>query len=170
MLLAYIQHQLLPIFESANRYTFAIVFHSASNTASNTIAFLLKIPQIIRCSTLEIQIYGVYQLFEVPVETISNWLNRPPNDDERDIERRHLESVNCPFRDRALRNCHLKEVRFFLKILFHKNNVTGKFVDRKCINTRMPLTVGEIFKQELSQSIERPKKIAKFKENKKTLL
>ena len=55
---------------------------------------------------------------------------------------------------------------FFLKILFHKNNVTRKFADRKCINTRTPLTVGELFEQELLQlqSIERPK-IANFLPN-----
>ena len=121
MLLAYVQHQLLPIFESTNRYTFAIDFHSASLTASNTIALLLKIPQTIYCSTLEIQIYGVYRLFDVPVEAISNWFNRPPNDDES-FERKHFESVNGPSRDRALRNCHLNEVLFFKKISFHKNN------------------------------------------------
>lgn len=123
-LLAYVQHQLLPNFESANRYTFAIDFHSASLTASNTIALLLKIPQIIRCSTLEIQIYGVYRLFEVPVEAISNWLNRPPNDDERTRRKRALRITEWSIqRQSAQKLCdHLKEVSFlyFISQSFEK--------------------------------------------------
>ena len=76
-LIKYISHRLLPICESSRKYSFIIGLLSDENSASNIIASILQMAQISRYGC-----FGVYigliatNPAQLPIETISNWLNR----------------------------------------------------------------------------------------------
>ena len=74
--LDYVQNRLLAIFGSALRYSFVIWFCSDQNAIKYSIASILQLPLIKRCTNVEIQIptWGVQN--KLPVEAISNWLEK----------------------------------------------------------------------------------------------
>lgn len=83
-LIEHLRDELLPIFDSPRRYKFN-VYYSISKLTINTlimdiIASILQLPQIRRCSNVEIArsvICTNWQTFgPVSMEAISNWLNR----------------------------------------------------------------------------------------------
>ena len=75
-LLNHIQFELLSIFDSSRGYQFNIWFHSDTNSGTNVVVFILKLPQIICGSNAEIRLHNLVQPTQLPIETISNFLHR----------------------------------------------------------------------------------------------
>ena len=73
-LLDHIRDQLLPICDSSPFYSFEIDFQSDNNAAGNVIGQILQLPSINRC---QVYFFCKNETFiQLPVEVISNWLNR----------------------------------------------------------------------------------------------
>ena len=111
-LLDHIRDQLLPICNSSSVYIFHIDSQSDSDAAGNFIGQILQLPSINR------KVYFHYDneiFIQLPVEVISNWLNR--NGEIGWTLRRLLEMNNRITIQNAEEICdHLKMVRaFFLK-------------------------------------------------------
>ena len=77
-LIEYISDRLLPICESSRMYSFYIGFGSDFNSASNIIASILQMSQICRdgCLGVCIALISGANPTQLPIETISTWLNR----------------------------------------------------------------------------------------------
>ena len=75
-LLEYLGQRLLPIFNSSHCYEFDISFVCGEGDATNVISSIIQMPQIGRCSNLHIELHYLQQPKQLPVEAISNWLNR----------------------------------------------------------------------------------------------
>ena len=74
-LLEHLREQLLPICDSSPFYSFHIDFQSNKDGAANFIAEILQMGPITRCQ--EVSFYYDNETFiQLPVEVISNWLNR----------------------------------------------------------------------------------------------
>ena len=80
ILLSYLSEQLLKICDTSRRYEFKIYFRSDKNSATNFISSLLEMPPIIRCSNFEISLHRIEEAQQLPLETISDWLNRRKTD------------------------------------------------------------------------------------------
>ena len=78
-LLDHIREQLLPICDSSPVYSFQIDFQSDKDAAGNVIGQILQLPQINRCQKVRFHYYNE-TFIQLPVEVISNWLNRNSND------------------------------------------------------------------------------------------
>ena len=76
VLLRYLSEQFLQICNLSRRYEFIIYFLSDKNAGTNVISSLLQMPAISRCSHFEITLYRIVEAQQLPVETISDWLNR----------------------------------------------------------------------------------------------
>ena len=78
VLLGYLSEQLLQLCNSSRGYEFLIHFYSDKNAGANIISSLLQMPPISRCSNFKITIYLINgsQAQKLPIETISDWLNR----------------------------------------------------------------------------------------------
>ena len=74
-LLDHIREQLLPICDSSSVYSFQIDFQSDKDAAGNVIGQILQLPQINRCQKVRFHYYNE-TFIQLPVEVISNWLNR----------------------------------------------------------------------------------------------
>ena len=119
-LLDYFRNALLPIVDSAHGYKFVIYLSWDEEVASDMIASILQIPPVTRCSTLQIQIFGVCRRKKLPIEAISNWLNRRPSDVDKQKTKNPMISLRIHegcIRRRSVRQMldHLKEVRHFLQ-------------------------------------------------------
>ena len=81
-LLEHLLNRVLPICNSSRGYRFEIFFVSEENSATTVIvSSILHMSEIKRCSILEIHInYGEQN--QLPVMAISNWLERPEDDDK----------------------------------------------------------------------------------------
>lgn len=80
-LLDYLRCRFLPIFfNSSHHYKFYFRFKSEGNSAANVIASILQMPEIKRCSTVEIEIHSEEQ--RLPVDAIINWLEESANEME----------------------------------------------------------------------------------------
>lgn len=85
-LLKYLSQKLLSIFSTSHRYVFDISFYCGEGDATNVLDSILQMQQIRRCSNLDIELKQIeyqhiqqeqpYLDSELPVEAISNWLNR----------------------------------------------------------------------------------------------
>lgn len=74
-LLDYLRYRFLPVFfNSSHRYKFNIHFSSDGNSSAKVVASILQIPQIERCSNVEIEVNNGEQ--KLPVDAISNWLEK----------------------------------------------------------------------------------------------
>ena len=72
-LLDYLCYRFLPIFFNSSRhYKFYFRFKSDGNSAANVVASVLQMPEIRRCSTIEIKIHSKEQ--KLPVDAIINFL------------------------------------------------------------------------------------------------
>ena len=113
-LIKYISDRLLPICESSRKYSFFIRFVSDENSASNIIASILQMSQICRYGC-----FGVYiglidtNPAQLPIETISNWLNR--NSGAMEIHQKQTESFLLVRSSKALQN--IPEMCDFLKMV-----------------------------------------------------
>ena len=120
ILLSYLSEQLLQICNSSRRYEFLIYFHSDKNAGTNVISSLLKMPPISRCSNLEITLYGIEEALQLPIETISDWLNRKKHDGR--IPQEIFMTIYIYEIQNATEMCdHLSKVRFiFIVFLLPK--------------------------------------------------
>lgn len=91
-LLEYIRNRLLPICNSSLGYKFYIDFESDFNSAANVIASLLQMPEIKRCANVEIKITSREQN-QLPIETISNWLERSADGMENNVQKHRERSL-----------------------------------------------------------------------------
>ena len=119
-LLAYIRHQFLPIFNSSRGYKFMIYSHSAENSSTNVIASILGMDEIKHCSILdlEIEIFKLEQK-QLPVEEISNWLERSDDVMENTVQirkERFLYIRFCSIQNGREMFEHLKAVDFKSKL------------------------------------------------------
>lgn len=80
LLLNHLGEQLLPICNSSRCYKFAFSFYSDDEAAIKVFLSILQMPQIKRCSNIGIELYNFEQPRQLPVEAISNWLNRTIKD------------------------------------------------------------------------------------------
>ena len=94
-LLEYLSEQLLKMFNSSPGYKFAIALLSEEAEAgTNVIYSIQQMPQICRCSNLQIILRCVLQAFMLlPVEAISTWLNRSKGDGVNFIGRRTPQEI-----------------------------------------------------------------------------
>ena len=120
LLLSYLSEQLLQICNSSRRYEFLIYFHSDKNAGTNVISSLLKMPPISRCSNFEITLYGIEEALQLPIETISDWLNRKKHDGR--IPQEIFMTIYIYEIQNATEMCdHLSKVRFiFIVFLLPK--------------------------------------------------
>ena len=117
ILLTYLREQLLQICNSSRRYEFEIHFRSDKNAGTNFISSLLQMPAIIRCSNLEITLNHIEEAQQLPVETISDWLNR------RKTDSRIPQELFMKIWLREIQNVtemcdHLSKVRFIFIVFF----------------------------------------------------
>ena len=75
-LVGYIQDEFLPVCDSSCLYKFDIEFYSDKNSGAKVIASILKMPQIIRCSSVEIGLWQISDPIQIPIEGIVQWLNQ----------------------------------------------------------------------------------------------
>ena len=80
-LLEHLRNRLLPICGYCRRYEFCIGFGSNSDAVTNIITSILEMQQIIDCSNVGIRLGIDYQNEQLPVESISNWLQRNQHTD-----------------------------------------------------------------------------------------
>ena len=80
ILLNYFSEKLLQICDSSRRYEFEIHFRSDKEAGTNVISSLLQMPPISRCSNLEITLFFIEEKMQLPLETISDWLNERKTD------------------------------------------------------------------------------------------
>ena len=78
-LLDHIREQLLPICDSSPFYSFYIDSQSDNDAAGNVISQILQLPSINRCRDVQFH-YDNETFTQLPVEVISNWLNRDSDD------------------------------------------------------------------------------------------
>lgn len=78
--LDHFRHQFLPICNSSCSYAFNVHFYSDKNAVTNVIASLLWLPELRRCSSVEVRICywkgSQGQQTLLPIEMISNWLEK----------------------------------------------------------------------------------------------
>ena len=111
ILLSYLDKQLLQICNSSRRYEFKIHFYSDENAGTNVISSLLQLPAISRCSNVDITLYLTEEATQLPVEAISDWLNRVKTDSL--IPREIFMEIRVNEIQNVTEMCdHLSKVRF----------------------------------------------------------
>ena len=75
-LIAYLRDEFLPICDSSRRYKFVITFDSDQNSGAKIISSILKMPQVVQCSNVDIWLPRIYVTIELSVVEIAQWLNQ----------------------------------------------------------------------------------------------
>ena len=78
-LLDHLREQVLPICDSSPVHYFDIDFQSDNDAAGNVIGQFLQLPSINRCQKVGFN-YANETFIQLPVDAISNWLNRNSDD------------------------------------------------------------------------------------------
>ena len=78
-LLDHLREQVLPICDSSPAYYFEFDFQSDNDAAGNVIGQFLQLPSIKRCQKVGFN-YANETFIQLPVDAISNWLNRNSDD------------------------------------------------------------------------------------------
>ena len=120
-LLDHFREQVLPICNSSPAYHFVIDFQSDNDGTADFIAQILQLPSINRCRAVYFQ-YKNETFIQLPVEVISNWLNRNSDDGIGGIghgKKRLFLAMNNRIKiQNAAEICdHLKMVMAFIYIL-----------------------------------------------------
>ena len=109
-----INDHILSICDSSRGYAFDFVYYKQtdSDTGGNLIASILEIPAIACNSTVSI-FYNNSTITQLPVETISNWLNRERHALEQNKRARTLQFI-CNVQDDQIQEmcAFLKQVYF----------------------------------------------------------
>ena len=116
-LIEHIRH-ILSICDSSRGYAFDFVYYKQtdSDTGGNLIASILEMPAIACSSTVSI-FYNNSTITQLPVETISNWLNREHHALEQNKRARTLQFI-CNVQDDQIQEIcvFLKQVFFLFRI------------------------------------------------------
>ena len=72
-LLSHIANELLPIIGTCHGFKLKAFFHSDRDSAENIIESLLKMPAIIRCSTVDLCLTMTGRIVNLSVDGIANW-------------------------------------------------------------------------------------------------
>ena len=110
-LIGYLRDEFLPICDSTRRYKFVISFDSDQNSGSEVISSILKMPQVVRCSNVDIWLLQVYDPIELPVGEIAQWLSQK-NDRIGKKEEKFLEIYSDKIQNVLEIWEHLTEVLF----------------------------------------------------------
>ena len=110
-LIAYLRDEFLPICDSSHRYKFVIGFDSDQDSGSKVISSILKMPQVVRCSNVDIWLLQVYDPIELPVGEIAQWLSQK-NDRIGKKEEKFLEIYSDKIQNVLEIWEHLTEVLF----------------------------------------------------------
>lgn len=81
--LFYVDSQLLPLFGPCRSYTHYLSFRFGifpKNVSMNYISSLLLLEPISRCAHVSLDLFTTYRQKTLPIEAISNWLNRDFNE------------------------------------------------------------------------------------------
>ena len=138
ILLGYLSEQLLKICDTSRRYEFKIYFRSDKNSGTNLISSLLQMPPISLCSHFEIALCLIEEAQQLPVETISDWLNRKKHDGR--IPQEIFMKIYLHEIQNATEMCdHLSKVRFIFIAVW---NLIWFFYDNIIKKTRSFLRLG----------------------------
>ena len=88
-----------------------MVYRSDMYATTNLFTLILQIPQIERCSNVVLELNCVYQPVKLPIDAISNWLNRTSTDRRK---------------ERVL-NVELFETQNLVEIWDHLEKVSSQF-------------------------------------------
>ena len=119
----HIRHEFAPICDSIGQYSFTIsnVWDHDSSEVTSFIASILQIPQINRSTNVYFCICN-QQMIQLPVDEISNWLNRKSEDKINNCkkQRERLLQIRggAPVRNAREMCDFLKEVRFLDRFNF----------------------------------------------------
>ena len=87
-LIEHLRDELLPIFDSPRRYKFDVYYSDSKFITTDIIASILQLPQIRRCSNVELARSVIWTNGQTPgpvsMEAISNWLNRTHDEGMKD--------------------------------------------------------------------------------------
>ena len=124
-LLNYLSESILPIFDSSRRYEFRIGFCSDGEFATTVTSSIMEMSQIKQCSNLKIELRTSFLADpkQLPLEAISNWLNRKIDYGMKFIARSPQEiflKIYMTFIQNAMEICDqiTKVTRFNFKSLF----------------------------------------------------
>ena len=117
----HIRHEFAPICDSIRQYSFGISNFCEDGAATNFIASILRIPQISRSTNVYFRI-GNQKMIQLPVNELSNWLNRKSEDKINNCkkQRERLLQIRggAPVRNAREMCDFLKEVRFLDRFNF----------------------------------------------------
>ena len=118
-LLNYLSERLLSFYNSSRRYEFEIGFRSDKEGASNVLSSILQAPEISGCTDLCIRLYDLEKAKHLPVQAISNWLNRKMSKGMVQAPQEISLKIYLRKIQNALELCdHLENVRLILCIRF----------------------------------------------------
>ena len=111
-LIAYLRDEFLPICDSSRRYKFFINFETDKNSGSEVISSILKMPQVVQCSIVDILLLRNFDPIEFPVGEIAQWLNQKNDRIGKKKEEKFLKISSYEIRNVLEIWEHLTEVPF----------------------------------------------------------
>lgn len=143
----YIRNRMLPICNSSRGYKFFIIFESDVNSGTNVIASLLQMAEIKRCPNVEINLCIPWECQnQLPVEEISNWLERSADDVGNYIQNKKERFLTVKL---FASNHH-----FFQNVREILDQLKTKFVEAECSVHPFTFIVGGCEVKELALGIE----------------
>ena len=125
-LIAYLRDEFLSICDSTRRYKFVITFDSDQNSGSKVISSILKMPQVVQCSNVDIWLLRIFDPIELSVGEIAQWLNQKNDRIGKKMEEKFLEIYSYKIQN-VLEICeHLTEVPF-ISLKFQMLNYANYF-------------------------------------------
>ena len=112
-----LRDEFLAICDSPLRYVFELSFYSDENSVTKVIESILKMPQIVRCSNVEICLGYVSNPIQLPVGEIVQWLNLKTDPDRIELSAQKKEEKFFKIYASSIQNVlemrdHLTEVLF----------------------------------------------------------
>ena len=86
-------------------HLYHFLIHFDENSATNVIASLLQMDEIKRCSKVKIGIEIDNGILHLPIEEISNWLERYIDGIENNVQNRDVRFFKFGFYDIQIQNC-----------------------------------------------------------------
>ena len=130
-LLRYLSEQLQHTL-NLSHYEFEIYFWSNRNAGANVISSLLQMPPIRQCSNFEISLWHIEEALELPIKTVSDWLN--PMIDGRKTYSRIPQEIFMKIRTQEIQNVtelydHLSKVHFIFIAFLLRSETLFDFYD-----------------------------------------
>ena len=114
--LDHLGREVLPICDSSRGYKFDISFGSDKSAGANVASSILQMDAIQRSSNLEVNFYALStQQLQLPIEEISNWLNRKCDDKINELSEERILRIYSVNIQNARELCdHFIKVKFFI--------------------------------------------------------